>query len=170
MSLSVCPKGCCKFSITYYDPIGEEKMIEWIKEEKKKGIIRKKAGIFFYDPKIGKVLLVQSHGKFWGSPKGTKEENETYTECAIREVKEETGIEIDEDNLSDYIQVKNTRYYVMSYPECNVNVQTTIENNDANGIGWFSYDCLNSFVNEGKMVLNNHFRTLAKKVLNRNYN
>ena len=43
-----------------------------------------------------KVLLVyEKNRNFWGFPKGHVEQNETEIETAIREVKEEVGLDID---------------------------------------------------------------------------
>lgn len=43
----------------------------------------------------GKYLLVKSSGgNIWGIPKGVKEEGETDIETAIRELKEETGMDL----------------------------------------------------------------------------
>jgi len=39
----------------------------------------------------GEILLIFRRGK-WDLPKGKLDDNETYLECAIREVKEETGL------------------------------------------------------------------------------
>ncbi|SYV90294.1 RNA pyrophosphohydrolase, partial [Metamycoplasma alkalescens] len=41
------------------------------------------------------VLLVQHTAGHWGFPKGHVEENETEEETAIREVKEETNVDIE---------------------------------------------------------------------------
>lgn len=54
----------------------------------------------------GKVLLIQHNAGHWGFPKGHVEENETEVETAIREVKEETNIDV----------IVNEKYrYTMSY-------------------------------------------------------
>ncbi len=37
-------------------------------------------------------LVYHQHTKFWGFPKGHPNENENPTECALRELKEETGL------------------------------------------------------------------------------
>ena len=42
----------------------------------------------------GKVLLVEQNSGFWGFPKGHVEDGETEVETAIREVKEETNIDV----------------------------------------------------------------------------
>ena len=41
-----------------------------------------------------KVLLIQQTDGFWGFPKGHVEENETEEQTAIREVKEETNLDV----------------------------------------------------------------------------
>lgn len=42
-----------------------------------------------------KILLVKNHnGKYWSFPKGHVEKGETETDTAIREIKEETGLDV----------------------------------------------------------------------------
>ena len=41
-----------------------------------------------------KVLLIQQNQGFWGFPKGHVEDNETEEETALREVKEETNLDV----------------------------------------------------------------------------
>lgn len=41
------------------------------------------------------LLLVSNNGHFWHTPGGGLNPNETLSECAVREVKEETGIDIE---------------------------------------------------------------------------
>ena len=75
MKLFKCSKKCCQIKIYPYD-IKPELM----KKTKKK---KRKAGVFVYDPKTDKVLLVQSRGNLWGPPKGTIKYGETERECGI---------------------------------------------------------------------------------------
>ena len=42
----------------------------------------------------GKILLIKTHEDLWYLPKGHIDKGETEEECAIREVKEETGLSI----------------------------------------------------------------------------
>ena len=51
-----------------------------------------------------KVLLVEQHQGFWGFPKGHMEIGETEVETAIREVKEETNIDVIPDENKRYEQ------------------------------------------------------------------
>ena len=50
-----------------------------------------------------KVLLIQQKRGMWGFPKGHVEKNETECETAIREVKEETNVDV-------IIEDKNKKY------------------------------------------------------------
>lgn len=52
--------------------------------------------------KDGKVLLVHQNNDVWGFPKGHMEEGETEVETAIREVKEETNLDIELDENKKY--------------------------------------------------------------------
>ncbi|MGN1050831.1 MAG: bis(5'-nucleosyl)-tetraphosphatase [Acutalibacteraceae bacterium] len=53
-------------------------------------------GLVFYRNKQGvRVLLVKNHnGRYWSFPKGHMEFGETEEETAIREIKEETGLDV----------------------------------------------------------------------------
>ncbi|MBR3152983.1 MAG: NUDIX domain-containing protein [Clostridia bacterium] len=57
----------------------------------------------------GKVLLVHHNSGHWGFPKGHVEGDETEFETAIREVKEETNIDVEINS--------NTRYTIIYNPE-----------------------------------------------------
>lgn len=53
-------------------------------------------GIIFYKTKQNtKILLVKNNnGRYWSFPKGHIEEGETEQETAVREIKEETGLDV----------------------------------------------------------------------------
>ena len=53
----------------------------------------KSAGIVLYD-RNGHVLLLEQYGKSWSVPKGHVEEGEEFGEAALRELKEETSIDM----------------------------------------------------------------------------
>ncbi|MBP6884049.1 MAG: NUDIX domain-containing protein [Candidatus Pacebacteria bacterium] len=58
----------------------------------------------------GKFLLLKQNKGHWGFPKGHKEGNETDEECALRELKEESGIA--NCVLSDFPPISEDYYLV----------------------------------------------------------
>jgi ADP-ribose pyrophosphatase YjhB (NUDIX family) len=158
-----CFNKCCIYKIIPY-----KKPISNI-YQKQVDLKIKKAGIFIYDSSSKKILLVQSRGQMWGCPKGSIKEIEDPLECAIREVKEETGIDIDEKSLNDFIIINSkVQYYFLEMKEDkNISVQNQIIDNDANGIGWFNIDCLYNLVKDGIININQHCRLLIKKKFNK---
>lgn len=151
-----CDNKCCKYSSIAY----VAKPCFLIKKQK-----IKKAGIFITTKDLKKVILVQSRGNYWGPPKGTINRTETIEEGAIREVKEETGLEFTKEDLGDVQLIKsNSYYYHISIDEKELKVQTKIQNNDANGIGWFNVHCLEENIRSGKIKVNQHCKQLLKKI------
>jgi len=123
---------------------------------------RRKAGGFITDRENKFVLLVQSCGKMWGPPKGTVEPNETVSECAAREIREETGLDVTRTAYavsSTYVRFKSRYYYynitVDDPPPVRVQLQS---GNDANGVGWFSVDCVVRNIKAGTMHGNQHLK------------
>lgn len=157
-----CLDGCCELKIKYYPPLNV--IIP-------NGYKKKKAGIFIYDPESKKVLLVQSRGQMWGIPKGTVEEDETWEQCAIREVKEETGVCITHQELKYYIKIyKKAVYYYTEKAECEVTVQeNSVDDNDANAIGWIKVGCLHKMVENGNIVLNKHTKIVFYRFLKKTF-
>ena len=147
-----CNNKCCKISVEPY--IQKDTFLD-------NKINKQKAGIFIFDKKHNKILLVQSRGNLWGIPKGSFEDGETKEECAIREVFEETGIKIDKELLDNrrYLTIAdNCFYYYFEMEEIPVEIQKNINNeaNDANGIGWINLTCLQELIKQGLINLNNH--------------
>jgi ADP-ribose pyrophosphatase YjhB (NUDIX family) len=92
------------------------------------------------------------------------EEGEIPMETALREVREETGISLAEDDLGISHNInKNVTYYVTVMRRSNILVQETV-GNDANSIAWISIECLQDLISQKKMRLNSHARILGKKI------
>jgi ADP-ribose pyrophosphatase YjhB (NUDIX family) len=161
MKIFVCENGCCSIQI---EPYNENKSFTNKKRNKHK------AGIFIYDPKEDKILLVQSRGNLWGPPKGTIQVPETEKQCAIREVKEETGLIISLDNNDHYTRIDNkSTYYYINKDVCVVEIQRHIPDNDANGIGWVKPECLKSFIKNGTISLSMHCKIVLGRFLSLNF-
>lgn len=62
--------------------------------------------------KLGRVLLVQGRGGKWSFPKGRRKELETSYQGAIREAKEEAGIELKDRLVNAKIQLRYGTYYL----------------------------------------------------------
>jgi 8-oxo-dGTP pyrophosphatase MutT (NUDIX family) len=106
----------------------------------------------------------------WGAPKGSLEYKENHFTCAIREVKEETGLDISNMNINKYTKIQNKAvYYYVNIKEIDVSVQDSLnkdEQNDANGITWIDIKCLNELISNGSMCVSQHCRILFRKFLN----
>lgn len=153
-----CPSGCCCLQITPY--------VDKKDPEAKLKRTKRKAGMFIIDPTSGKILIVQSRGRLWGPPKGTLEQGETEPECAIREIKEETGLDVHVNYFSNYTKIKNRAiYYYAEVSECEVSVQEHISYNDVNSIGWIYPNCLAECIQKGNISVTHHTRILLRKYL-----
>ena len=162
MLINKCPSGCCTIKVKPY--------IKSSFQFQKSSKSTRKAGAFIYDPSISKVLMVQSKGNLWGSPKGTVKQGESDVDCAIREVKEETGLDVSQETFERYVNIKNkATYFYMEMSICDVNIQDELEDNDANGIGWINLDCLEQIIKNGDIKLNQHSRFIFQKFLDKYY-
>ena len=78
-------------------------------------------GIIFYNGKQNtKILLVKNtNGRYWSFPKGHIEQGETEKETAAREIKEETGLDVDIKRdfreVSDYCPFGKIRKHVVFF-------------------------------------------------------
>lgn len=159
MQTYYCREGCCPVKIKTY-----------MKTPRYFNRNYRKAGAFIYDPKEESVLLVQSRGHLWGPPKGTLNLGELEPNCAIREVKEETGLDIVTTDFKRAVKVRNNSiYYYIEMDMCEINVQNTIEDNDANGITWIKIKCLENAISDGNIVLNHYAKIVFHKLLNKNF-
>mgnify|MGYP001445310297 CR=1 FL=1 len=58
-----------------------------------------------------KYLLDENQVISWGLPKGGVHKNESYVNCARREIKEETGLDIKIPENTPFIKIRYTYYY-----------------------------------------------------------
>ena len=164
MSSFVCPNKCCTLKISPYFNTRSKDFF------KKVQYCTRKAGVVLYDTLQDKVLIVQSRGHLWGPPKGTLQYGESQRICAVREVKEETGLEISADSFTRAVNLSNRAiYFYMETPETSVEVQSQIADNDANGVGWIKLKCLQECVENGNISLSKHCQVVLKKLLNKTF-
>lgn len=90
-----------------------------------------------------KVLIVKHNAGHWDFPKGHMEEGETEIQTAIREVKEETNIEIEilEEYKyeSHYSPKKDVEKTVVFFLAKNKSKKVIKQDAEIENIGWFSY-------------------------------
>lgn len=111
-----------------------------------------------------KVLIVQHNAGHWDFPKGHVENNETEVETAIREVKEETNIDIEIPNADYRYEIyyspkENVNKTVVFFLARNISKDTIKQDAEIKNIGWYSYD-------EAMDILTYND---AKKLLKRSY-
>jgi 8-oxo-dGTP pyrophosphatase MutT (NUDIX family) len=159
MQTYYCRDGCCPIKIKAY-----KHMSRYFNRN------YRKAGVFIYDPKEHRVLLVQSRGHLWGPPKGTLNIGEREIDCAIREVKEETGLDILSENFTGFVEINNKAiYYYLEMNTCDIELQNGIEDNDANGITWIKIECLENAIIDGNIVLNHYAKIVFNKLLKKTF-
>jgi len=162
MTIYKCEKGCCKVRVDNYE-VKETVM------NRNRNV--KKAGIMIYDPKEDRILLVQSRGNMWGPPKGTLKPYESFSDGAIREVEEETGLKLTKGDLKSMIKIKNRAvFYYHERDTCDVSFSKYINNtevNDVNGITWIKLDCLENFIQKGQISLNGYAKIVFYRFMGR---
>lgn len=161
MTYPLCSNRCCSLLTKPYI----HKKVHYNDYAKYKA---RKAGAFVYDPSTQRILLVQSRGDKWGAPKGSMESTDASIEdCAIREVREETGIELQRDHLQTWYNTSKTIYYYIELPQQSVTMETDgVVDNDATGITWIKLDCLVQMARENRINLNVACKKLVRKFLN----
>lgn len=97
------------------------------------------AGGILIDIISNKLLLVKGPTK-WSLPKGHLEIGETYNQCAMREIKEETNIDIMINRYDTYVRINNYIYYVKYVCDSYLLDIHPNDINEISDIGWFSLD------------------------------
>lgn len=115
-----------------------------------------------------KVLIIQSYQKFWGLPKGHKENNESLIECAIRETQEETGIILKKEDLIRCYSVYNGDgvYYVVDGSKLEYDISKIDNKEEITGICWLCTKCLRHHLENNTMSLNSHLKILIPIIEN----
>jgi len=90
---------------------------------KKKRKKEQRSGGIILSKNLDKIILVLNResvingGAKWGLPKGHIKFNESYSDCAIREIEEETGLKLKINNNTYSIKINDTLYYIFVVDE-----------------------------------------------------
>jgi predicted NUDIX family NTP pyrophosphohydrolase len=116
------------------------------------------------------LLLTQAYNNKWGIPKGQLESDETIIDCALREVKEETTIDLyDQKNKilqNEKQYAKNMCFFTHSITDTDIdkiNLDLSKLNLafDSTGIGWIKLNCS---CNHEDISINSITRFIIKKM------
>jgi len=153
----ICSKKCCELK---YLPYFKDKLDIQFRS-------KIKAGAMIYDTHTNKILLVQSRFRLWGPPKGSLLDGETPELCAIREVKEETGIIIPICESTPFITIKNrVRFYILEVDGIINSIPEKFIGNDVTGIGWINVECLQEMVRDKNIFISKNCQIIIKKIFN----
>lgn len=90
------------------------------------------------------ILLVHHNLGHWGLPKGHMEAGETEVETAIREVKEETNIDVEVNEKFRYTQIYSPKEDVMKevvfFLAKNVSDNGNPQLKEVSEVRWFNFD------------------------------
>ena len=116
----------------------------------------KSCGAIIFDK--DKILVIQQKEGHWGFPKGHVEEGETEVETAIREIKEETNLDVNEDDL-ELIDIVSGSSRRNDYPNGDVVINNTAlycVRNYSGELKWNSESKEMKFFDLDNLPLNQH--------------
>lgn len=113
-----------------------------------------------------KILLVKQNKGYWSFPKGHMECNESELETAIREVKEETNIDVcpypEKRYVEEYIMENGVKKQVVYFLAKKLSGDIRAQESEIADIGWLSFkDAYN-------VISFDNMKHLLLKVLNEN--
>lgn len=122
----------------------------------------KTAGICVVDKENRSLLVVRSSTNKWSFPKGMVEKDETLTAAAVRELREETGINIDSNRLlkTPIYKDNNSIYFMLFIDKYEKNIILT-NYPEITAIGWVNIDCLKN------STIFKRFTITTKKIVNK---
>lgn len=116
------------------------------------------------------LLIKQFEDKdLWGIPKGHINKGETKERCAIRETREETGIDVDViDRLPDvYVSYPNEDKTVISFiarQSCNKEPTHIHPDSEVADVKWFNVNNLPKIISYQQAIIHNGFQNMKKKL------
>lgn len=111
----------------------------------------------------GKVLLIQQMEGHWGFPKGHVEIGETEIETAIREIKEETNLDVEinanKRYTMEYVTDKGTYKQVVLFIAKKISGNEKYQESEIKSMKWMTFE------DAIKTITYDNTRELFKKIL-----
>lgn len=111
-----------------------------------------------------KVLIIQQKEGHWGFPKGHVEDGETEVETAIREIKEETNVNVKINEKYRYVETYSPKpdveKDVVLFVAEKIGGSETAQEEEVQEIQWLTYE------EAMKRITYNNSREILKKVWN----
>lgn len=106
------------------------------------------------------ILLVRSHGSpSWSVPKGKINNKESKAECASRELKEETGVQIDSKHLQKMVRSK--RLHLFDCPLTHPLTVLKSPNKEIAEVNWFPVNSISNKLVKSQLRLVKQLVTLS---------
>lgn len=95
-----------------------------------------KVGGIILDKNQNLLIVLGKYSQKWGVPKGSLEDDETYLEGALREIKEETGLRLNPVSIRhlEYWSVNKARLYLLQVDEIRPKLKPTDHSEIANAV------------------------------------
>ena len=103
----------------------------------------KSCGAVIFDEIVDKILIIQQAEGHWGFPKGHVEEGETEVETAIREIKEETNLDVEINEKFRYVEhyspKEDVEKDVVFFVAKKIGGEIVAQEEEVQNIVWVSY-------------------------------
>lgn len=138
-----------------------------------------RCGAIIFNKDATKMLIVENNYLFkelhiskWGMPKGIINYSETFNECAMREIWEETGLDVTIKKNQLFIKINNTYYFPIKINEHDPTYKFNIHDvKEIRSVKWYEINYIKNCLNINKdlhLLLSNYLyraKTISNKKL-----
>ena len=121
-----------------------------IKKKKEKNT---RCGVIIFNDNFTKVLMVENNYIYtelnkskWGFPKGIIRTRENFNKCAMRELFEETGLNVNIEKKQPFLKINNNFYFPLQIRENDIINFKPIDKNEIKDVRWISIDMINNCI------------------------
>ena len=136
-----------------------------------------RCGAIIFNQDLTKMLIVENNYLFkekniskWGMPKGIINYKETFNECAMREIWEETGLNVNIHKKQLFLRINNTYYFPIIINEHDPNYKFNIrDKEEIRSVKWYDIDYIRNclMLNKDLHILFKNYLYRAKTISNK---